>query len=250
MDFQLGPFHALFPFLLTVLVLGLVFFTAYMVLGGARRLMDKLRDEVGPRFLREKTPTLLRWEWTRALQDLSSLTRRRGQSTGLQGGRSHRRGTMQSLADRHEAWLAYTVDRQRRAGIVKIHTSDNTMEIHVRHGGGTFPGRHAMVVADGAPLGSYNFETREIFGPDGRGLGRITGGLRILTQGIPDYHVLELEGREVVAVNFEPFSPLERLGPMPAVFLLRLPKISRNEEWWLLATLGIALFEESLSSDP
>jgi hypothetical protein len=237
------------PTSLTVAVLGLALFTIYLVLGGAARLMDRLRDEVGPRFLEEKTPTLLDWDWSRALEDLSSLTRRRGQSSGLQGGRSHLRGTVQSLDRRRDAWMAYTVDTQRRNGMVKIRTSASSMDIHIRQVGGPLPGRHAMVVMDEVPMGSYSFETREIFTPRGQRLGQLAGGLRILTQGMTNYRELELGGQVVAEINFEPFSPLEHLGPMPPFFRPRLQRLSQDEQWWLLAMLGIALYEDSLSPD-
>jgi hypothetical protein len=238
-----------FPLLLIVVVLALVVFTAYLVFGGADRMMDRMRDEVGPRFLQEAIPNLLPWEPERALPDMSSLCKRRGQSSGLGGGRSYARGTVQSLDDRGSAWLAFTVDTQRREGVVKMHTSANAMEVHIRRDQAHWVGRQALITVDGRPLGSMGLEDSELYDVDGRPLGRVSGGAKLIMQGMTDYRTLEIDGEPVADINHEPLSPLERLGPMPAAFIIYKRDLSEDERWWLVALFAIALYSDSLSGD-
>lgn len=81
----------LFP-VLAFLAVVMFLFAAYLLLGGAGKIMDRLRAEAGPRFLEETVPTLLLWDPARAFPDLSSLCRRTTHSSGLGSGRSHSRG--------------------------------------------------------------------------------------------------------------------------------------------------------------
>lgn len=236
-----------FPLLLIVVVLALVAFAVYLVFGGADRMMDRMRDQVGPQFLEDTIPSLLPWEPQRALSDISSLCRRRGQSSALGGGRSYARGTVQSLEDRGSAWLAFTVDTQRREGVVKMHTSANAMEVHIRRDPSRWVGRQALITVDGRPLGSVGLEDSEPYDVDGRRLGRISGGTKLIMQGMTDYRTLEMDGEAVADINHEPLSPLERLGPMPAAFIIYKKDLSEDEEWWLVALFAIAVYSDSLS---
>jgi hypothetical protein len=238
-----------FPLLLIVVVLALVVFTIYLISGGANRMMDRMRDEVGPRFLEETIPTLLTWEPQRALPDVSSLCKRRGQSSGLGGGRSYARGTVQSLENRGSAWLAFTVDTQQREGVVKMHTSANAMEVHIRRDSAHWAGRQALITIDGRPLGSFSLKSSELYGVDGQPLGRLSGGAKLIMQGMTDYRTLEIDGDPVADINYEPLSPLERLGPMPAAFVIYKKELSEQEEWWLVALFAIALYSDSLSGE-
>jgi len=225
-------------------------FVVYMVLGGAGRLMDRLRDETGPRFLRETVPTLLPWEPSRALRDMSSLVRRQRSSSGLGGGRAHARGTVQSLSNRRDAWLAYTVNTHRRLGTVTLHTSANTLLIEIARDE-SLPrgGRRASITVDGKPLGSVNLETSELFDAQRRPLGQLAAGRTLIMQGMTDYRTVEMGGRALAEINDEPLGPLDRPGPMPPAFRIHAPQLSADEQWWLVALLGLALYSDCLSPD-
>ena len=238
-----------FP-VLVFLVLAMFLFAGYLLLGGAGRIMDRLRDETGPRFLENAIPTLLLWNPSRAFPDMSSLCRRTRHSSGLGGGRSHSRGTVQSLRNGREAWLAFAVNTRSRLGCLAIYTTENKLEFHVKAKDGRGGGRHALIVADGEPFGMMDLGTRELLDPQGRPVGRLTGGLSIRMGGMPSYQVLNLGGEDLAGVNQEPLSPLTRLGPMPPAFQLYRTDLTEKEQWWLLASFAAGLYQDSLSSGP
>lgn len=91
-------------------------FTVYMLFGGEKNLRVRRRDETSKHFLQEKIQTLLPWYPEQALSDISSLCVRSGESSGLRGGWSHCRGTVQSLNNRRDAWLAYIVNAYKQVG--------------------------------------------------------------------------------------------------------------------------------------
>jgi hypothetical protein len=240
--------RCIFPVILTFIVLGLFLFTLYMVFGGGDKLKIKLRDETSQRFLQEKIPTLISWNPTQALFDMSSLCVRTGESSGLGGGWSHCRGTVQSLKNRREAWLAYTVNTHRQEGNVVLHTSTNQILVTVNRKRLSRGMRYAEIIIDGQSLGSMNIETRELFDNRGRSLGRTIGGRTIIMQGMTNYVSVEINGREIAQMNTEPFSWFERLGPMPSVFRIKDNQLIPEEEWWLVGLLAIALYRDCLSS--
>jgi hypothetical protein len=242
------PFFSLsciIPPILILIVFGLFVFTVYMVFGGGEKLKVKLRDETSQRFLQEKIPTLLPWKPTQALVDMSSLCVRTGESSGLGGGWSHCRGTVQSLNNRRDAWLAYTVNTHKQVGNIVMHTSTNKLLVNVsREQGGM---RHAEIIIDGQTLGSVNIDTRDLFDKAGQQLGRMTGGRTIIMQGMINYVTVEIHGREIAQLNTESYSWNERLGPMPPTFRINDRQLSTEEEWWLVALLAIALYRDCLS---
>lgn len=244
---MLGMF--LLPIILTTFVLGLIGFTIYMVLGGAGRLMDRLRDEVGPQFLRETVPTLLPWELSQALPDMSSLCRSRRSGSGLGGGRSHCRGTMHSLSNHGKAWLAYVVNTHRRYGTVELYTSKNRLLVDVRGDPSRRGYRVADITVDRDRLGSVRLEDGELYDAAGRPLGCMRGGRIMLMQGMVNYRTVDLRGRAIAEINTEPLGPLDRPGPMPPAFRMHLPEQSVDEQWWLVGLLAIALYSDCITSD-
>jgi hypothetical protein len=235
------------PAILTLIVLGLFVFTVYMLFGGGNKLKVKLRDVTSQRFLREKIPNLLPWNPTQALFDMSSLCVRTGESSGLGGGWNHCRGTVQSLNNRREAWLAYTVNTHKQEGNVVMHTSTNKLLVNVSRKSLTRNMRYAEITIDGQTLGSMNIETRELFDSVGRSLGRIKGGRTIIMQGMTNYVSVEINGREIAQMNTEPYSWFERLGPMPPALRIIDNQLSPDEEWWLVGLMAIALYRDCLS---
>jgi hypothetical protein len=233
--------------LLILIILGLFGFTGYLLFGGLNKLKTKRRDETSHRFLQEKTPTLLPWQSTKALTDMSSLCVRTGESSGLGGGWSHCRGTVRSLNNWRDAWLAYTVNTHQREGTVDVHTSANTLLVTVSKRRMSRGIRYAEIKLDGRTLGGVNIDTRDLFDEIGRPLGKMTGGHTIIMGGMTNYVTVEIDGHEVAQMNTEVFSRLERLGPMPPVFRYLDPQLSADEEWWLVALLAIALYRDCIS---
>lgn len=211
--------------------------------------MDGLRDDRSPSFLQKTTPTLLLWDPARALPDMSSLCLSRKVGSGLGGGRSHCRGTVQSLRNWREAWLAYTVNTQARYGSIELHTSSNRLLVDVRRDAGARGRREAFITIDGKPLGSMRLESRKLLDRQSQPIGCLTGGRTFLMQGMTDYRTLEMGGREIAEINDEPLARLERLGPTPPAFRIHQPRLSPDEEWWLVALLAIAIYANCLSSD-
>jgi hypothetical protein len=239
-----GPI-CLLPIIL--IVLGLFVFTVYMLFGGADKLRGRLRDDTSQRFLHEKIPALLPWNPSQALPDMSSLCVRTGESSGLGGGWSHCRGTVQSLKNSRAAWLAYTVNTRKQEGQVVLHTSRDQMLIEVSRGELPSGMRLARVEINGRALGSINIDSREFFDEIGRPLGRMTGGRGIIMGGMTNYVAVEMQGRVIAEMNTEMFSRFERLGPMPPAFKLDEPRLSPEEAWWLVALLAVALYRDCLS---
>jgi hypothetical protein len=236
------------PCLLILVVLGLVVFVGYMVFGGSGRMKDRLRDEVGPQYLRETITTLLPWDSTRAIADIASRVKGRKTSSGL-GPWSHSRGTVQSLNNARDAWLAYTVDTQRRLGRVSLHTSSHRIIIDVRSAANDRGRREALITIDGRALGSVLIDRDDVLDAHRQPLGHLSRGRTLIMQGMTNYRTLTIGGRNIAEVNFEPLGPLDRPGPPPPAFRVHQPALSHDEQWWLVALLGIALYKESLSSD-
>lgn len=237
----------LLPIPLIMVVVVLVIFTIYMVLGGGSRLKDKRQDETSPRFMEEKVPGLLPWEPTKALQDLSSLCVRTGESSGI-GGWSHYRGTMQSLNKRRDAWLAFTVNTQKREGSIVVRTSMNTLIVKISND--SLPGgrRQAEVMIDGRILGRMNPDTREFFDEAGGLIGMLKGGKTIIMQGMTNYVTVVMHGVDIAQMNTEPFSWFERILPIPPVFKIYRQALSADEEWWLIALLAVAIYRDCLTT--
>lgn len=235
------------PFLLILIVMGLIGFMAYMALGGGKRLKVKRRDETSQRFLREKIPTLLPWEPAKALRDLSSLCVRTGESSGI-GPWSHCRGTVRSLNKRREAWLAFTINTQNKEGSIFVHTSANELIVNVRRGLQPEDGRQAEIIIDGRILGRYNFKTRAFFDEIGKPVGRLKGGKMIIMQGMSNYVTVKIHGADIALMNTQPFSWFERILPMPPVFKINRRNLTANEEWWLIALFAIALYRDCLTT--
>ena len=246
METTLSPIYLL-PIPLIMVVVVLIIFTIYMVLGGGNRLKNKRRDETSPRFLGEKTPILLAWEPVKALQDLSSLCVRTGESSGI-GNWSHCRGTMQSLSRRRDAWLAFTVNTYKREGSIVVRTSMNTLIVKVSRD--SLPGgrRQAEVMIDGLVFGRMNIETREFFDQAGQRVGRLTGGKTIIMQGMTNYVTVEMHGQDIAEMNTEPFSWFERIMPIPPVFKLYRHHLTADEGWWLIALFALALYRDCLNT--
>jgi hypothetical protein len=233
--------------ILILIVLGLFVFTVYMLFGGGNKLRIKRRDETSHRFLQEKTPTLLPWQISRALTDMSSLCDRTGESSSLGGGWSHCRGTVQSLNNQRDAWLVYTVNTQQREGTVDVHTSANKLLVTVSRGLKPRGTRYAEIKLDGHTLGGVNIDTKDLYDEIGRPLGKMTGGHKIIMGGMTNFVTVIIEGREIAQMNTEMFSRFERLGPTPPVFRYLDSQLSAEEEWWLVALLAIALYRDCLS---
>lgn len=235
------------PCLITLLVMGLIGFTAYMIFGGGKKLKIKRRDETSQRFLGEKIPTLLPWEPSKALRDLSSLCVRTAESSGI-GPWSHCRGTMRSLNKWRDAWLAFTVNTQNREGRIVLHTSANKLIVNVRSGSPNVDGRQAEIIIDGKILGRYNLKTRVFFDETGKPIGRLKGGKMIIMQGMSNFVTVEMQGSEIAQMNTQPFNWFERLLPIPPVFKINKQVLTGNETWWLIALFAIALYRDCLTS--
>ena len=235
------------PFFITLIVIGLIGFTAYMLFGGSQKLKVKRRDETSQRFLQEKTPTLLPWEPAKAIRDLSSLCVRRAESSAI-GPWSHWRGTVRSLSNRRASWLAFSVNTQNRDASIIVHTSANEIMINVSRELPPENKRRAKILIDSRIFGYYNLNTREFFDEIGRPIGRITGGKLIVMQGISNYVTVIMHGSEIAQMNTEPFSWLERILPMPPVFKPYRLSLSTQEEWWLIVLYAIALYRDCLIS--
>ncbi len=235
------------PFLLTLVVMGLIVFTAYMIFGGGNKLKVKRRDETSPRFLGEKIPILLPWEPAKALRDLSSLCVRISESSAI-GPWSHCRGTVRSLSNLHESWLAFTVNSQNREGSIVLHTSANEIIVNVSRVIRYNNSRQAVIRIDGQFFGRMNLETREFFDMVGKSLGRLTGGKMIILQGMSNYVTVEMYGLEIAQMNTQHFSWFERIMPMPPAFKINRPSLTANEEWWLIALFAISLYRDCLTS--
>lgn len=242
-------FNLAFAFLpiLLLVILGLLVFTVYMLIGGGNKLKIKRRDVTSHSFLQEKTPSLLPWQLPEAIADMSSLCVRTGESSSLGGGWSHSRGTVRSLKNWRKAWLAYTVNTHRRDGTVEMHTSDNKLFITVSKERLPRGMRYAEIKLDNSTLGGVNIDNRDLFDNVGRPLGKMTGGHTIIMGGMTNYVTVEIDGREIAQMNTEMFSIFERIGPMPPVFRYIDHPLSTGDEWWLVALLGIGLYRDSLS---
>jgi hypothetical protein len=238
----------LLPGFITLIVIGLIGFTAYMLFGGNEKLKVKRRDETSQRFLQEKTPTLLPWEPAKALRDLSSLCVRTAESSAI-GPWSHCRGTVRSLSNRRASWLAFTVNRQNRDGSIVVHTSASEIMITVHRAFTSEDKRQAEILIDNRVLGYYNLNTREFFDETGKPIGRITGGKLILMQGISNYVTVKMRGSEIAQMNTQPFSWFEGILPMPPVFKPYRHNLTTQEQWWLVALYAIALYRNCLSSN-
>lgn len=121
------------PFLLIFVVMGLICFTALYDFRRWEKLKVKRRDETSRSFLQNKIPSLLPWEPSKALCDLSSLCVRIAESSAISPW-SHCRGTARSLRSWHDSWLAFTVNTQKREGSIVLHTSANEIIVTVRRG--------------------------------------------------------------------------------------------------------------------
>ena len=238
----------IFATVLTLVVMGLLVFTLYMLSGGGNKLKVKRRDETSRQFLQEKKPALLSWKGVEALSDLSSLCVRRGESSGLGGGWSHCRGTVQSLTNHGKAWLAYTVNTHRRLGTVEVHTSTNKLLVNVTGDRLKRGMRYAEITVDGQALGGMRIETRELFNDLRIPIGKMRGGRTIIMRGMTNYVGVEIHNREIAQINTEPYSWFERLGPMPPAFRLRMLQLTPDEEWWLVGLLAVALYRDCLFS--
>ena len=235
------------PCLITLIVIGLIGFTAYMLFGGNQKLKVKRHDETSQRFLQEKAPALLPWEPAKALRDLSSLCVRTAESSGI-GPWSHCRGSVRSLSNRRASWLAFSVNTQNREGSIVVHTSANEIMVNVRRKLPPEDKRQAEILIDSRILGYYNLNTREFFDEIGRPIGRITGGKLIVMQGMSNYVTVEMHGSEIAQMNTEPFSWFERILPMPPVFKPYRLSLTAQEEWWLVALYAIALYRDCLTT--
>lgn len=244
------PFFSIGCFLpiVILIVLGLFVFTVYMLFGGGKKLKVRRRDQTSPQFLREKVPTLVQWNLEQALSDLSSLCVCTGESSGLGGGWSHYPGTVRSLNDWRNAWLAYTVNTDKREGNIVMHSSANKLLVNVSRGRLPRGMRYAEFSIDGQTIGGMNIETRELFDERGRSVGKMRGGKTIIMTGMTNYVTVEIHGREIAQMNTEVYSRLERLGSMPPVFRIYGHQLSEYEQWWLVALHGISLYRDSLTS--
>jgi hypothetical protein len=66
---------------------------------------------------------------------------------------------VQSLINRRDAWLAYTVNTHKQEGNVVMHTSTNELLIKVSKDSLSYGMRHAEITIDDQALGRMNIET-------------------------------------------------------------------------------------------
>lgn len=226
-----------------LLALGVFGVVVYLLLGWAHQRMQRLHDQVSPRFLRETVPLLLPWEPSVGLGDLSSLCRGRAEMSGWRR-MYHARGTMQSCADRNQAWLAYTVNQRGRQGEVHLCTSKEQFLLEIRSDSSTWADRYASVTVNGGWLGRISLASREMQDALGRSLGRVTGGSLVTTYGTTNYRDVSLAGQSLAQINSNLLHPGQRLGPLPPAFLLEVPDVSPEEARWLLALLALELYQD------
>lgn len=240
--------RGVFLLFLSLIVIGLFLFSVYMLFVGGNRMKVKLHDQTSRDFLREKTPTLLPWHTEQALSDISSLCVHTGVFSRLGGRWSHGRGTIQSLKNWRDAWLAYAINTHEHGGSVVMHTSTNRIDIKVEGENPPQRLKKAKITVDNRVLGSMNIETRELFDELGQPLGRVKGGSAIIIRGMSNYVTVEIRGKEIAQINTEPYRLLERIGPMPPAFRIYETRLSTDNKWWLIALYAIALYRDFLIS--
>lgn len=235
------------PFLLTLVVMGLICFRAYMIFGGGKKLKLTRRHVTTRNFLQNKIPSLLPWEPSKALRDLSSLCVRTVESSAI-GPWCHCRGIVQSLSSRRDSWLAFTVNTQKREGSIVLHTSANEIIVNIHRGVPPNNSRQVEIRIDGQCLGKMNLDTRVFFDEVGKPIGKLKGGRMNVMQEMSNYVTVEIHGADTAEMNTQPFDWFARLLPMPPVFKINRGSLTEKEQGWLIALFATTLYRDCLTS--
>ena len=224
---------------LSVAVILLFIFAVYMILGGAGRLYEKLKNHTSPRFLSDSSQKLLTWDARRAISDMSSELRRKSESSFFGGNWSHARGTVRSQSDRGGKWLAFTLNIRRGEGRLDLRSSSQMFSFE--HTGaletfrvddsvfGYIDAKSTLLDVNEDPVGSIRYQ-------------------RTLTPMGSDLDAtLHVGGRTIAKVNYlSDFG--DRIWKAPNLVRDVSSSLTENEAMWIVAVIAKRLYAHCRTS--
>jgi hypothetical protein len=224
---------------LSVAVILLFIFAVYMILGGAGRLYEKLKNHTSPRFLSDSSQKLLTWDARRAISDMSSELRRRSESSFFGGNWSHARGTVRSLTKRGGKWLAFTLNIRRGEGRLDLRSSSHMFSFE-------HTGAWEAFKADDRVFGYVDNEGR-LFDAHQHQVGRVRYQRTLTPMGSDVNTTLDLGGRTIAEVNY--LSDVgDRIWKAPKLVRDVSPSLTEDEAMWIMAVIAKGLYAHCRTS--
>lgn len=222
-----------FPFVLVLAVIALVIFFAYMIFGGAAIRYERLKNKIGPRFIRNIAPSLQIWEPMRAFSDMSSELWRTTEVSFFGGRWSHARGTICSLNNRGDKWVAFVLGLRGDGGQIDLRTSSGDFSLEYADNLGTF--RMA------GKLKGYFNTSSEVLDQNGRPIGHIRYQPANTPMGRGYNTSLEIDGKIIAKISYlSDFG--DRLWKAPSLVQEMSQNISSDEADWVLAVIAMRLY--------
>lgn len=222
-----------FPFILVLVVIALVIFSAYMIFGGAGIRYERLKNEIGPKFIRNTAPSLQIWDPMRAFSDMSSELWRTTELSFFGGRWSHARGTIRSLNNRTDKWIAFVLCIRGHGGQIDLRTFSSDLSLEYADNLGIF--RIAVT------LKGYINTRSEILDQSGQLIGHIRYHPANTPMGRGNNTTLETDGKEIAKISC--LSDLgDRLWKAPPLVQETSQNISSNEADWVLAVIAMRLY--------
>jgi hypothetical protein len=222
-----------FPFILILVVMILIAFSAYMILGGAAKRYSKLKNEIGPGFIRSSLPFLQIWETRRAFSDMSSEIPCTTELSFFGGRWSHARGTVRSLYKREDKWIAFSSYTRGGAGRIDLWTSSSDFSLEYSDNLGTF--------RVGGIVTGYISSKSDVLDKSQRPIGHIQYHRAHTPMGSRYNASLEIGAGTVAEISY--ISDLgDRLWKPPALVQKVSRDISSNDAEWVLAVIAMRLY--------
>jgi hypothetical protein len=222
-----------FPFILVLAVIALVIFSAYMIFGGAASRYERIKNEIGPKFIRNTAPSLQIWEPVRAFSEMSSELWRTTEVSFFGGRWSHARGTIRSLHHRGDKWVAFVLCIRGHGGQIDLRTFSSDFSLEYAGHLGTF--RIA-----GTLKGYINIRS-EVLDQSGRPIGHILYHPTNTPMGRGNNTSLEIDGKTIAKISYlSDFG--DRLWKAPPLVQETSQNISSNEADWVLAVIAMRLY--------
>jgi hypothetical protein len=221
------------PTLLFTAFIFLFVFSLYMIFGGAAKRYRKLESNVSPEFLRDSRYSLLAWNAKQAFSDMSSELKRRTESSAVGGRWAHSRGTIRSLSDRGDKWLAFVLNLRGGQGRIDLQTTAGSFSLE-------HAGRLGTFRVDGSVLGHINTDS-EILDADRLPIGRVRYLRAFTPMGLSHTTPVDLGDRTIAKVHYlSDFG--DRIWKAPPLVQEAVADMSKEEALWIIAVIAMKLY--------
>jgi hypothetical protein len=209
-----------------------------MIFGGAAKRYEKLK-KTSSDFLRDSHSSLLKWDAKHAFLDMSSEIRRVTEDSLVGGKWSHAKGTIRSLKNRGNKWLAFTLNIRNGNGQIDLHSSSNHFSLEYVDRLGTFR-------VDGAIFG-YIDTDGEIMNTDQLPIGRVRYRRSFTPMGLSHITPVDIDGRTIAEIYYlTDFG--DRLWKAPALVQGIVIDMSNDETIWIIAVIAMRLYSHCRTS--